>query len=78
MSTPATNEPIVRHWPDTTQKWMTYQVGKMTRRNEIVPEFRGRVVTGTRSTANYVTVFKLYGWGKTEQEAVQMAHKNGI
>lgn len=71
----ATNEPIVRHWPNTKIRWMTYQVGRMVNRQEIVPQFPGRAVVDTN---NFVAVFKLMGWGKTEEDAVKMAHKNGI
>lgn len=73
-----TNEPIVRHWPNTQNKWMTYQVGRMVNRSEVVPQFLGRAVVGTKTTGNFVKVFKLMGWGKTEADAVKMAHKNGI
>lgn len=77
MSSP-TIEPVIRHWPGTTVKWMTYQVGRMVNRQEIVPQFLGRAVVGTKTTNNFVAVFKLMGWGKTEEDAVKMAHKNGI
>ena len=77
MSSP-TIEPVIRHWPNTTIKWMTYQVGKMTTRPEVVPLFLGKSVVGTKTTNNFVSAYRLFGWGKTEEDAVKMAHKNGI
>lgn len=78
MTNPDKTEPIVRHWPDTTLKWMTYQVGRMATRPEVAPLFLDRAVVGTRTTDHDVSVFHLYGWGKTEDDARRMAHKNGI
>lgn len=64
--------PIVRHYPDTVNSFLRYQVLALHRRSSVKPLMDGLTLVGYAPDLpdNY---FKLLGWGETLAAAKAMA-----
>ncbi len=63
----------IRHYPKTTQEYLTWQIGEMTTRPEMQPDFdsQNRVIA-YRRTGTSCSVYHLQAWGSTLERAKEM------
>lgn len=63
----------IRHYPETTEEYLMFQIGEFVTRFEEQPEFdsENRVVSH-RPTGKLVSIFNVLGWGASLDRAKKM------
>jgi hypothetical protein len=63
----------IRHYPDTFNEYLSYQIGEMVTRRETSPIFDcdNRVI-GANETGKLTSVFHLQAWGSSLEAAKNM------